>query len=346
MLAHAHNDGAPPADCHRQTGIRLQASFQPGIITVDGNSSDWKSVPGQSFHPLQAIDPNQPYPFGSLEIKVVHDGHDVFFLLEFSGPYTFMQGDKNKCPSVSLMFGVGDDATYNNMGGCSQSKDSCSSVSCEGHAVDLVHFSVGSAIPGRLYGANVYDNANGTGRDSFGSLNDMYGWNPHCRYFDGLSPDGSKIPSSGAQNDWRGAWSHSSMDLTYGFISLDSPYSSSGAEGTFAYEFARPLRTSDRLQQDVQFTIGGTHRFMAALWYPVNNAPWVGYQHYTASCDWVPLDVLPSPTYLASPDQNKSLSILSVFTLILSLGALSISIAVFWWTRCRRQVPFQAIDSL
>ncbi|MCO5608929.1 hypothetical protein L7F22_063147 [Adiantum nelumboides] len=101
------------------------------------------------------------------------------------------------------------------MGGCKQNPDACSSDSCEGHAVDLMHFSIGGAIPGRLYGANAYDNANSTGKDSIGSLHDMYGWNPHCRYFDGLLPNESSIPNSGSQNDWRGAWSHSSMDLTY-----------------------------------------------------------------------------------------------------------------------------------
>ncbi|KAI5068384.1 hypothetical protein GOP47_0016729 [Adiantum capillus-veneris] len=338
----AHNDDAPPPDCHRQSGLRLQAPFQPGLITLDGLSSDWASVSGQSFVPLQAIkpDPAQPYASGPLNIKVVHDGHDVYFLLTFPGPFEFTQGDKHKCPSIALMFGIGDDATYNNMGGCDQNPDACSSVSCEGHAVDLIHFSIGDAIPGRLYGANAYDNANSTGKDSIGSLNDMYGWNPHCRYFDGLLPNGSNIPNSGAQNDWQGAWSHSSMDLTYGLTSSDSPYSASGAQGVFTFEFVRPLRTSDRFQQDVQFTIGNTHRFMAAIWFPVNHVPWVNYQHYTASCDWIPLDVEPSRKLT----QNNSLSVISGVTLLFSLGALVASATVCWWTRSRRLVPFQAIE--
>ncbi|MCO5551929.1 hypothetical protein L7F22_005436 [Adiantum nelumboides] len=274
--------------------------------------------------------------------KVVHDGHDVFFLLTFPGPFEFTQGDKHKCPSVALMFGIGDDATYNDMGGCKQNPDACSSDSCEGHAVDLMHFSIGGAIPGRLYGANAYDNANSTGKDSIGSLHDMYGWNPHCRYFDGLLPNESSIPNSGSQNDWRGAWSHSSMDLTYGLTSSDSPYSAFGAQGTFTFEFARPLRTSDRFQQDVQFTIGNTHRFMAALWFPVNHVPWVNYQHYTASCDWIPLDVQP----FTKPMQKSSINIISAVTLLFSLGALVASATVCWWTRTKRLLPFQAIEML
>jgi hypothetical protein len=53
------------------------------------------------------------------------------------------------------------------MGGCKEGPDTCSSESCEGHEVDLVHFSVGNAIPGRLYGGNIYDNVNGSGKDRY-----------------------------------------------------------------------------------------------------------------------------------------------------------------------------------
>lgn len=348
LPAFAHNDHAPPSQCHRDSQLHLQAAFRPGLITVDGISSDWTSVVGQSFVPLQAIqpDPNQPYPFGKLDIKVVHDGHDMFFLVEFPGPYEFTQGDNHKCPSVALMFGVGDDATYNNMGGCQETSDTCSSVSCNGHAVDIMHFTIGTAIPGRLYGANIFDNLNSTGRDSFGHLNDMYGWNPHCRYIDGLSPNGSSIAGSGAQNDWQGAWSHSTMDLSYGLISSDSPYSTSGNIGTYTYEFSRRLRTSDRLQQDVQFTIGGTHSFIAAFWYPVSHVAWKGYQHYSASCDWIPLEILPATTYSATSSENKMPSILSVFTLLLSVVALITSIVTFWRARSKTQGQFQIIDNL
>jgi hypothetical protein len=46
----------------------------------------------------------------------------------------------------------------------------------------------------------------------------------------------------------------------------NSPFGVNGSAGDYIYEFSRPLITTDRLQQDVQLTIGEVHRFGAALW--------------------------------------------------------------------------------
>lgn len=51
------------------------------------------------------------------------------------------------------------------MGGCTNLPGTCNAKSCRGHEVDIMHFSIGNAIPGRLYGGNLMDNLNGTGRD-------------------------------------------------------------------------------------------------------------------------------------------------------------------------------------
>lgn len=51
------------------------------------------------------------------------------------------------------------------MGGCKASPDKCSSETCHGYDVDIMHFTISTAIPGRLYGANLVDNVNGTGAD-------------------------------------------------------------------------------------------------------------------------------------------------------------------------------------
>lgn len=37
--------------------------------------------------------------------------------------------------------------------------------------------------------------------------------------------------------------------LGLGFVEGDSPYATSGQKGTYYFEFSRPLRTMDRLQQ-------------------------------------------------------------------------------------------------
>lgn len=51
------------------------------------------------------------------------------------------------------------------MGGCKDLPGKCTSKSCRGHEVDIMHFSIGNAIPGRLYGANPLDIRDGNGGD-------------------------------------------------------------------------------------------------------------------------------------------------------------------------------------
>ncbi|KAK9207019.1 hypothetical protein WN943_017303 [Citrus x changshan-huyou] len=54
---------------------------------------------------------------------------------------------------------------------------------------------------------------------------------------------------SSAQNDWKGAWWHNSFSVHLGFVEEDSPYASGGQKGTYYFEFSRPLRTMDHIQQ-------------------------------------------------------------------------------------------------
>nr|POE86184.1 hypothetical protein CFP56_07291 [Quercus suber] len=198
--------------CESGSEIRVDAEFKPGLISLDGQAEDWKDIDGFEFSLLPALDPHpdHEYKAGKMTVKALHDGHDVFFMLQVDGDYVYSKGKSNKCPSVSLMFRIGDSATYHDMGGCSQGRGSCTNKTCKGHEVDIMHFSIGSAIPGRLYGGNLVDNSEGNGGDRFGHLVDLYAWNPHCRYLDGLGPSGN---DTSAQNDWKGAWWHSSFDI-------------------------------------------------------------------------------------------------------------------------------------
>ncbi len=75
IVARGHGDhGSMGPVCMRNIGVKLQASYLPGIITVDGDADDWSVVDGHSFMLLQAItdDAAQPYPEGdhSMQIKV------------------------------------------------------------------------------------------------------------------------------------------------------------------------------------------------------------------------------------------------------------------------------------
>ncbi|XP_030454985.2 uncharacterized protein LOC115676248 [Syzygium oleosum] len=318
--------------------IRLQAEFRPGAVAVDGRPGDWDAFDGSEFALLPALDPDadKEYSGGKMTVKALHDGSDVFFLLQVDSDYVYSPGNSNKCPSVALMFQIGQSATYHDMGGCKEGTDTCTSKTCKGHEVDIMHFSIGNAIPGRLYGGNPIDNAEGNGGDRFGHLVDLYAWTPHCRYLDGTGPSGN---DSSAQNNWRGAWWHSSLSVESGFVQEDSPYGSDGRKGTYYFEFSRPLRTMDRLQQDVQFTIGESSKISAAFWYPVDGTPWHGSGHFAINCDWVSLDIASARSTLTKSTSTSSWDVASVFSFLLSVIALCLSIFAIY--RILRPKSFQ-----
>lgn len=346
-LPHEHHGEESGGSCALTPDVQILAEYKPGIVTVDGHADDWADVGGSEFALLPALDPDadKAYGGGKIIVKALHDGINVFFMLQVDGEYAYSQGVNQKCPSVALMFQVGENATYHDMGGCKDLPGKCTSKSCRGHEVDIMHFSIGSAIPGRLYGANPLDNSDGNGGDRFGHLNDLYAWNPHCRNLDGMGPSGN---SSNAQNDWQGAWWHSSLAFHSGFVEEDSPYTESGQKGTYYFEFSRPLRTMDRFQQDVQFVIGQPSKVAVAFWYPIDGKLWSGSQHYSANCDWMPLDIaLPSSTsYRASSSKSSSWDAATAFALLLSVVAFCVSFFVGYWVSKTKSVPFTPIDRL
>ncbi|XP_070043795.1 uncharacterized protein [Nicotiana tomentosiformis] len=218
------------------------------------------------------------------------------------------------------MFQIGENASYHRMGGCEEGPDTCTNKTCKGHEVDLMHFSIGKAIPGRLYGGNPVDNSEGNGGDRFGHLVDLYGWNPHCRYLDGIGASG--------------------------FVKDDSPYSSSNQSGAYYFEFSRPLRTMDRLQQDAQFTIGKTSKMSVAFWYPIDGKPWHGSGHFSVSCNWIPLDILPDGSELTDVPQRSPWDTATAFSLLFSVVAFCISIFVGHRVSRTKNIAFTPMDNL
>ncbi|KAG5627786.1 hypothetical protein H5410_013004, partial [Solanum commersonii] len=208
-ILNSHHEAAHWS-CDSNTDTHVQAHFNPGRITLDGQVDDWKDIDGSAFSVLPALDPDadKAYNGGKMTVKASHDGKDVFFMLQVDGDYTYSEGYSNKTASVAFMFQIGENASYHRMGGCEEEPDTCTSKSCKGHEVDLMHFSIGKAIPGRLYGGNLLDNSEGNGGDRFSHLVDLYCWNPHCRYLDGYGPS---VNDTSAQNDWKGTWWHSSL---------------------------------------------------------------------------------------------------------------------------------------
>lgn len=343
----SHNESGEWS-CESGSGSPVVAEFRPGTITLDGHAEDWKDVDGLEFSLLPALDPHEDdaYTGGKMTVKALHDGKDVFFLLQVDGDYAYSKGESTKCPSLALMFQIGEKATYHNMGGCKESTSSCTNKTCQGYEVDLMHFSLGNAIPGRLYGGNPLDV--GYGGDRFGHLVDLYSWNPHCRYLDGRGPSGNNANNTGAQNDWKGAWWHSSLSHHSGFVEGDSPYSSKGSKGTYYFEFSRPLRTMDRFQQDTQFKIGESSKFSAAFWYPVNGNPWGGSSHFTISCDWLPLQFNSGGPGLSSlvVTQKSPWDAAVAFSLLLSVVAFCVSVFVGLRVSKNPGVPFTPLNNL
>ncbi|KAH7516958.1 uncharacterized protein LOC107426135 [Ziziphus jujuba] len=333
--------------CDSDLDIRVAAGFRPGLVTLDGHADDWKDIDGFEFSLLPALDPDaeNEYKAGKLTVKALHDGHDMFFLVQVDGDYVYSKGNNNKCPSVALMFQIGESATYHRMGGCADGPDSCTNKTCKGHEVDIMHFSIGNAIPGRLYGGNPIDNRDGNGGDRFGHLVDLYAWNPHCRYLDGLGPPASGNDTT-AQNNWKGAWWHSSFNVHSGFVEEDSPYASDGQKGTYYFEFSRPLRTMDRLQQDAQFTIGGSSNMAVAFWYPLDGTPWHGSGHFSINCDWVPLDISLGSSLLTKAGSSSSTNASSIFAVLLSVVSLCASAFVGYWVFKPKSVHFTPMENL
>ncbi|KAL5700854.1 hypothetical protein ACHQM5_026257 [Ranunculus cassubicifolius] len=345
QFAHSHQENGE-WNCESSNSLTsLKSNYRPGIITLDGHSDDWKEVDAVEFSLLPALDPHEDdaYKPGKMTVKTVHDGNNVFFLLEIDGDYVYTQGNSNMCPSVALMFQVGDNASYHNMGGCHAEPDACSNKTCQGHEVDIMHFSIGKAIPGRLYGGNQLDNRDGNGGDRFGHLVDLYAWNPHCRYLDGISPSGN---DSSAQNDWKGAWWHDSLAVHTGFVEGDSPYASSGQSGKFYFEFSRPMRTMDRLQQDVQFAIGRSTKLAVAFWYPVDGKPWYGSGHYSINCDWIALDIAVGSSAPIKVASRSSWPAASAFSLLLSVVSICLSVFVGYTVSKNKSIPFTPMDHL
>jgi hypothetical protein len=70
----------------------------------------------------------------------------------------------------------------------------------------------------------------------------------------------------------------------------------------------------------------------AAFWYPLNNEAWERSQHYSASCDWLTLEILPGIGTGLNRSKVGNVTV-SAFSLLLSLAAVSVSVAVGWWVR-------------
>lgn len=97
------------------------------------------------------------------------------------------------------------------------------------------------------------------------------------------------------------------------------------------------------MYQDAQFTIGSKHGMAAAFWYPVAGAMWEPYMHYSASCDWLQLEIISAAS--SSSSTGRSGSTLGTVSLLIALTSLAVAVAVGWWVRQSSRVSFNPISS-
>ncbi|CAK9150903.1 unnamed protein product, partial [Ilex paraguariensis] len=80
--------------CDQDSESRVVAEFKPGLVTLDGHADDWKDVEGFEFSLLEALDPDREHEYkgGKMTIKALHDGKDVYFMLQVDGNYVYSKG--------------------------------------------------------------------------------------------------------------------------------------------------------------------------------------------------------------------------------------------------------------
>jgi hypothetical protein len=135
--------------------ILLMVVTMPGILKEDVVlCSFWNSWPGQHEWPFEKLECWHMTTYTNLAVLSYNILSSLHICTQhWQWLFRCFMHDR-----LHLFFGL-------QMGGCPESSGTCNSTSCLGHEVDLMHFEVNKAIPGRLYGGNIFDSINGTGKD-------------------------------------------------------------------------------------------------------------------------------------------------------------------------------------
>lgn len=222
-------------------------------ITVDGNDSDWSAIQGATVNleqirldnlpPAVAADINfDPVDPVDVTFKVATDADYIYVLLEVPGGFNYNPADHALSAAVAVMFSI-DDPAAPHMGAEEPELDTSLGM------VDIWHWELDCA-PGDVSGGS--DVAGGD--DPTCNLDDEYSTTPEAREDDG----GGEVANDAAENSLAGVWEHSARA------------SGAGADGTWNFEFSRPLQTGD--PQDAQFASGGTAHVALAFFDPTESA--------------------------------------------------------------------------
>jgi hypothetical protein len=234
MVLIAGGSGAARADLSLQAGS--------ATIAVDGDNSDWASIPGLTV-PMEQIeippgaDWDAPGPLGPINavVKAATNTSNIYVLLEVPDDYDLDPADHNLSAALGVMFRI-DQPAGPHMGADGTDVETGLGM------VDIWHWELDC-------GAGVMSGTGdpGSGNDPDCNLDDEYATDPETREDDGKEGD-----NPGAQNSISGVWEHTARGQ------------GAGAAGTWIFEFSRPLQTRD--PQDAQFAAGAT-AYMALAYF-------------------------------------------------------------------------------
>ncbi|MDH4335440.1 MAG: ethylbenzene dehydrogenase-related protein [Chloroflexota bacterium] len=234
---------------HPHDGDAITFTAASATITVDGDASDWSAIEGATvnleqlrlagLNPSDAaeikFDPVEPV---DVTLKVASDDENIYVLFEVPGGFVYDPANHNMSASVAVMFLIEDSAEPHMGAEEPEIHDPLGMV-------DMWHWELDCAPGNMSGGAGVVG-----GDDPTCNLDDEYSTTPFAREDDG----GGDVANNAAENSLTGVWEHSARA------------SGAGADGTWIFEFSRPLQTGD--PQDAQFVSGGTAHVALAFFDP------------------------------------------------------------------------------
>ena len=257
----------------------------------------------------------------ALRVRFANDGTNIFVLAQVDAKYYFnLTGANELSHSFGVMWRVGVNATMFNMGGCPisgvsneydcgavQTRCTTNQCDCASYLTDVWHMETSSpgALPGVQYpwrGPVLFPNSDGTyssygynpeelgmyqpaverlfsGNDHISNSDDEFSVHPCLRDDDASTKTHLTSYRQTSfytyRNQLRYAWSHSAIN------SYRYPFATNGDDGTYTFEFSRPLRTNENT--DAQFTANGDGYYSFALWIPPSvGGEWIASGHYVA----------------------------------------------------------------
>lgn len=280
------------------------------VIKLDGQMDDWAAIPGVAV-PLTAI----PAAYRSeltagkdrtATLKVATDSKNIYVLVAIPDGYDYdPTPNLHRSPAIAVEWQI-DAAAGPAMG--SLRPDYATS----GGMVDIWHWEMDCG-PGKLSGG-VFP----TGNDPTCNLDDEYATLTDDRHDDK------------AESSLTGSWDHTARAQGI------------GADGTFVFEIARPLKNAD--PQDAQFALGGTAKVAVAYWDGnegrARDGGWTDAGHAVSALDgdgWIVVTlasaqttapVQPPPTVAKTGSGGLLAELGRGPSLLIALGAVVMALAV------------------